>query len=245
MNDQILFLSRLEFSILLMLGGITDIISFTLSDSQSVDDKQIIEAVYELSCMGCIRVDETSIGLTDLMKVMTETIKEAERCLIIEPGDPSLAQKVCYAGNEVIVVENVQEEGKAFRLFSVSREAFFQWMEDSMDIPRALAEKKTEAEKILELSEMAPNEKEKIHIAFKVKPLTLSEWMKQAEEILNNEAYAGMRLIRQGKQRTDMLICQGNLNMWIIWYDKTGFHMEADSAELRKEMESLFWRDNT
>jgi len=244
MTDQILFLSRLEFSILLMLDGITDVISFTLPDSQKVDERQMMEAVYELFCKGCIEVDEASIGLTDLMKTVTKTIKEAEICLIMEPGNNSLAQKVCYVGNEVIVVENVQEEGKAFRLFSVSREAFSQWMEDSMDIPEALAEKRTEAEKILELSEIASKEKEMLRTILVEKPMTFSEWMEQAEEILGNKVYAGIQIIYHGELRTDMLICQGNLNMWIMWHNKTEFYIESDSLELRKEVECMFWRND-
>lgn len=256
MDERVLFLSRLEFSVLLMAGGVEELICFSLPDSQSTDERQMIEAIYELTCMGCLQADETSVTLTESAKKSIDTIREADTYLMVESGNRSLPQKICYAGDRITVLENVQEEGKAFRLFSMDKGEFFQWLEDSMDIPRAAIEGKAEAEQILELSELAQKERDllvKMDCIGKFQKI--SDWMEQIETVLQETVYAGIRRIdRQRQERQiDMLICQGAVNTWFLYRksnndifqtapEKEETYVAPDSIMLRKEIENMLWR---
>lgn len=259
MDDRALFLSRLEFAVLLLTEDITEILCFPLPNGQNIDEKQMIKAIYELVCMGCLEADETSVRLTDSMKKTVEEIKGAEQYLMIESGNPSHPQKICYVGNKVIVLENVQEEGKAFRLFSMEKDEFWKWLEDSMEIPETIIEKKTEAEQILYYHELVQQEREILTgVSNENEFQTISDWMAQVETLLEETVYVGIRCIekKEADITFDLLLCQGSVNLWFLWRkpkvdlfreisDKEQLHIEPDSLELRQEIANMFWRKET
>lgn len=265
MDEQVLFLSRLEFAVLLLTEGITEILCFPLPniEVQEIEEKQMIETIYELVCMGCLQVNETSVKLTDSMEKRIKGIKEAEQYLIIEPGELSYPQKIAYIGERIVVLEYVQKEGKVFRLFSMEKQEFWKWLEDSMAIPEVLIKERTEANQIVEYSELAIKEREKLTECIPKEEQTLSEWMEQIETVLQETVYWGMECI--GKQKSDtvqkLLLGQGVMNLWFLWYrpkediteeenkksmDKSEqniLQIEPDSLEFRKKIADRFWRE--
>lgn len=257
MDERVLFLSRLEFAVLLLTENITEILCFPLPNEQNVNEKQMIKAVYELVCMGCIQVDEVSIKLTDSMKKIVEELKETKRYLMIESGNLSHPQKICYIGKRVIVLEAVQEEGKAFRLSSMEQQEFWTWLEDSMEIPETVIKEKTEAEQLLSYHEMVQKEREALIIAYDSERFqTISEWMDQVETLLGETVYLGIRFIKKEGAETelDLLLCQGSMNLWFLWrkprtdffreiLEEERLHIEPDSAELRQEISNMLWRE--
>lgn len=258
MDDRILFLSRLEFSILLLTENITEILCFPLPNVQEVEEKQMIEAVYELVCMGCIEVNENSIKQTDSIGKLIQEIKRAKQYLLIEPGDLSYPQKIAYIGEQVVVLEYVQEEGKVFRLFSMEKNEFWKWLEDSMAIPEAFIESKREADSIVTYSELAQKEQEELLSYDPMGFQKLSEWMEQAERLLQEQVYFGISCISRenSDKKQELLLCQGTMNLWFLWYqlerDSTreemkysGLQIAPDSAELRQEIEKMLWREET
>jgi len=256
MDERILFLSRLEFAVLLIAGGITEMMCFPLLEEENVKKEQMIEAIYELVCMGCLQMDERSVRLTDFMENRIMVIQEAKQYLVIEPGDSSLVQKLCYIDDKIAVLENVQKEGKAFRFFLTDREKFWEWLEDSMELPKAAVEKKAEAEQLLLLNQMAYQERERLlSEGYLEKYSKISGWMKKIKTLLGEMPYVGIRLIRKNKtdQEIDLLICQGMMNTWFLWQksqmdlfggeaEKEEMHLEPDSLELRQEISNMFWR---
>ncbi|MCX4267233.1 MAG: hypothetical protein OSJ62_01010 [Lachnospiraceae bacterium] len=256
MDDRILFLSRLEFAILLLTENITEILCFPLPNVQEIEEKQMIEAAYELVCMGCIQVNETCIRQTESIERLTREIKNAKQYLLIEPGNLSYPQKIAYIGERIVVLEYVQEEGKVFRLFSMERQEFFQWLEDSMEVPTAVFEKKEEAESITAYSELAVRERNVLSACDPRDCQSLSEWIERAEEILQETVYFGLACIsrQEPDKKLECLLCQGTMNLWLLWYQSVGdfcgrkFDQESlqtapDSAELRKEIREMLWRE--
>jgi len=258
MGERVLFLSRLEFIVLLLVKGITEIICFPLTNRQNVDEKQMIEAIYELVCMDCLYVDGTLIKLTDSMESIMEIVYKAELCLMIEPGNRSLSQKICYIGDKITVLEDIQEEGKAFRLFSLEKKDFWKWLKDSMNIPEAVIEEKNEAEKLIEFNELALKEKELLTKYVQPEAFQkISKWMEQAEVALEEMPYGSIQCIKKKDQNVqmNMLICQGIMNIWFLWYkpkndifqeslNKAGYmHIEPDSVMFRQEILKMLWRE--
>lgn len=261
MDERVLFLSRLEFSVLLLAEGITNIVCFPLPDEKNVNKKQMIEAIYELVHMDCIQVGQSSVTLTDSIKKMIKAIKEAKFYLMAEPGDTSLPQKICYMGNQIAVLENVREEGKAFRLFSMEKDEFWKWMENSMELPEAMIEKKSEANRLIEWNELALKERKLLIACGAPKEFQkLSGWMEQVKKVLQEIPYVGFYVVRGKKQRVkiEFLICRGEMNTWFLWkeaeneifqetpIEKTvsNMHIEPDSLELRQEILDMLYLED-
>lgn len=257
MDEQALFLSRMEFAALLLAENITEIVCFPMPKREETEEKQMIEAVYELVSMGCLQVHGTSVRWSDFIKSRMEPVRDAKKCLLMEPGDSSLPQKICYIGERIAVLENVQKEGKAFRFFSMDKKDFWKWLEDSMDIPKAAAEKKEEAELLLEYHELALKEKALLRSCGRGGEIQrISEWMEQVKQVLDEIPFVGIRCIwmeKEQKEQINLMICRGILNTWFLWkqlrqdfflepLEDDMVHVEPDSAELRREIESMLWR---
>lgn len=257
MSEQILFLSRLEFAVLLLAKNIKEIMCFPLPKQQDINEKQMIEAIYELVCMECLQVKETSVELTDFMEEMIGEMEDATQYFLIESGNPLYPQKIVYIGKKLIILENVQEAEKTFRLFSIERQEFWKWLEDSMEIPKAIIEKKTEAKQMIEDCELAFQEKQALEEHGKKKAFqSLSDWIKQIEAILDETVYFGIRWIKEEKQEKsrNLLLCQGAINLWFLWQkeiedlfqkesEEEKLYIEPDSAEFRQEIAQMLWRE--
>lgn len=276
MDERALFLSRLEFAVLLLTEQIEEILCFPLPDGKNIEEKQMIEAIYELVCMDCLQVSETSetskisdisktsetsVKLTDSMKPILEGIKEAEQYLMIESGNPSHPQKIAYVGKRITILEHVQEEGKAFRLFSMERQEFWKWLEDSMEIPETVIKEKTEAKQVLYENELVQKEREALRNCSEPEAFQeISNWMEQVESILEEGVYFGIRCIKKNTNKKeadnvlDLLLGQGFMNLWFLWRkpkqdlfweasNQENLHIEPDCAELRQEITSMLWRE--
>lgn len=255
MNERILFLSRMEFAVLLIAGGLAWIECFPLPDAKQTEERQIIEAVYGLVADGLLETDGKRISLGPDMQEVIRLIERSGMRIWIEPGNSSLPQKICYLAEKIIVLENIQKDGKAFRLFVLEKKRFWKWLEDSLAIPKLFAEERKETAQVLELNPAAAAEQASLYgngyaDAFG----EIGEWMRRVKELTGEEVYAGLRFVEGNNSvlAKDVLIAQGSMNIWLLWCrpeadifsDKTNrIYVEPDSVELRELLIEGDWRN--
>jgi len=253
MDERILFFSHLEFAVLLLTEGITQVRCFPLPEAETVDEKQMIEAIYELVQTDCVRIEDGAYQLTETGKAIVSPVHDAEYCLVIFPGDESVPQKICYLGTRIMVLENVQEEGKAFRVFSLDYDRFWDWMEANMDIPEAWTVKKEEADDISRTNMLIQEEQKKLSLcSYSGYSGGISEWMSKVKLDSGVQVYAGMQLMRMdGTIQDCLMLCQGMMNLWfmedcpeedIFSQQRKPVLVEPDSDELRCEILEKIWR---
>ena len=166
----------------------------------------------------------------------------------IEPADASLPQKICYCGEKIVVLENVQEEDKAFRLFIIRKDDFWAWLTDSVDISATVFDKREEALHMLEFCPIAGEERALLlaqeHPEAFCKAGT---WMVRVQNILKENAYASLRFVdgATGTLQKEVLFVQGSMNTWVLWCVPCAdifaeqvdcVYVEPDSVELRGKL---------
>lgn len=253
MNEWAIFLTRLEFAVLLVLEGIEEISCFHLPDEKQIDTQQMLQTVYELNKSGFIKIEEKSILLADTIKAIMDLIKNTKSYIRIEPGDNSFYQKICYVSEKIVVLENIQQYGKSFRLFVMEKNDFWAWLENSLEIPEALVESKQDMMHLLNMNDLIFQEQEKLQtVQYRGTFYDIGEFMKQVESVLTKTVYAGVRFVDR-KSKTvykDMVIAQGSFNIWFLWCDVQNdllsekeniVHIDTDSLEFRKEQLKIVW----
>ena len=248
MNEQILFLSRMEFIVLLLAGGIQHIECFPLPDAEQADERQVIEAVYHLIVDGLLETNGGEIRPSENIREFMDVMRNPETYVRIEPADASLPQKICYCGEKIVVLENVQEEDKAFRLFIIRKDDFWAWLTDSVDISATVFDKREEALHMLEFCPIAGEERALLlaqeHPEAFCKAGT---WMVRVQNILKENAYASLRFVdgATGTLQKEVLFVQGSMNTWVLWCVPCAdifaeqvdcVYVEPDSVELRGKL---------
>ena len=115
MSERAVFLSRLEFSIMLIAGGIEEIACFPLPGAKEVDERQMIKAVYGLVQEGLLTVEADGIKLSKEMEESIASMKASSGYLLMESGDEGQPQRMIYPGNVAVILENTAGTGKDFR----------------------------------------------------------------------------------------------------------------------------------
>lgn len=255
MNEWAIFLTRLEFAVLLVLEGIQEIRCFYLPDEKEIDVQDMIQTIYELNKAGFIKIDEKNISLADNIKPIMELIKESKSDIRIEPQEDCLYQKICYVSEKIVVLENIQEYGKAFRLFVMEKGDFWQWLETSFHMPEIVVENKKDMAQLLEMNDLVFQEQTKLQtVQYRGAYYDIKEFMAQVEMVLAQSVYAGLRFTdrKSGVVYKDMVIAQGSLNVWFLWCDTERdlfsdkeeiVHIDGDSLEFRQEQLKTFWRE--
>lgn len=243
MDDYALFLSRLEFSILLMAGGINQIPCFALSEAGHLDRKQMTKAVHGLVLKEFLQVKETGLCMSPILAEMVESMKSSKRYLLVEPGSEDQPQRIIYLGPKAVILENAGHANYDFRLFLKALEDCWTWLEEAFDMPYTDIASKAEAEKLTGLSEIAKRE---LKLLRQIKHPGSSQeirlWMEQMKKHLENGAIAGMRLIDSSNQSLlwDMLLLSGTMNLWFLCSNGDSLEVVTDSIETRDEIKSYF-----
>lgn len=245
MCKRAVFLSRLEFSILLMAEGIEEIRCFTLPEAKSVNQKEMIEAVYELFQKGFLQVEEKEIRLSTELAAMIDCIKASTACLFVEPGDPYQPQRILYRGGQVAVLENADHTNSGFRLFLKEPENLWTWLEETFDLPETDIMSKKEAEEMVRLSRLAEEELRRLQEGkYPGSAAGIRFWIERLREDFGETPFLGIRFIHSfdGQTYGDLVLIPGSTNMWFLWCSKETFEVIPDSIETRNEIAALFWR---
>lgn len=254
MIERALFLSRLEFSVLLMAGEVEEIGCFALPRAEEVDEKQIIRAVYSLVKKGFMQVEDHELRLSEEIEEMIISIKASARYLLMEFVDETQPQRIIYLGKLAVILENTVGTEQDFRLFSKEKEAFWTWIEESMDVPAFVVPVRDEAAKLLAMNELALRELEILkECSCSEGALGMGLQMKKIQEKFGQTSCIGIRLIQSydGRILGDLILCLGCANLWFLWcsLDKDllsgqekQIKIMPDAIETRKEFQALFWR---
>ena len=246
MCKRAVFLSRLEFSILLMVEGIEEIRCFTLPEADDVDQKEMIEAVHGLIQKGFLQAEEKGIRLSEELAVMMDGIKASTACLFVEPGDPYQPQRILYRGEQAVILENAANINSGFRLFLKDPESFWTWLEETFDLPQTDIRSKKEAEEMIHLSQLAEEEWRRLQEEkYPGSAPGICFWMEQLREEFGESPFWGIRFIHSsdGHAYGDLVLIPGSISMWFLWHSGETLKVMPDSMETRNEMETLFWRE--
>lgn len=255
MNEWAIFLTRLEFAVLLVLEGIEEINCFYLPEEKEIDAQHMLQTIYELNKSGFIKVDGKDILLSDTIKPIMDLIKNTKSYIRIEPGEDSLYQKICYVSEKIVVLENIQQHGKAFRLFVLKKNDFWSWLEDSLAIPQTFVENKQDMEYLIHINDLIFEEQKKLQtVQYQGAFYDIKKFMEQVESVLAKAVYAGIRFTDRKSKAVykDMVIVQGSFHVWFLWCDvqndlfsdkENVLHIDADCLEFRKEQLKTFWRE--
>lgn len=239
MCDYALLLSRLEFSILLMAGGIKEIPCFGLSKAGDVDKKQMTKAIHGLIQKEFLQINEAGLCLPPKVAEMVEGMKTYKRYLLVEPGSDDQPQRAAYLGSKAVILENADQASFDFRLFLKARENCWTWLEEAFDMPSADIASKAEAEKLAGLSELAQRELEALRqLRHSDSGQGVRLWMEQAKSCLGNAAMAGMRLLDGSGQCLlwDVIVASGAMNLWFLRSNGDFLEVLPDSVETREKM---------
>ncbi len=243
MDDYALFLSRLEFSILLMAGGVNEIPCFALSKAEHVDRKQMTKAIHQLVLKEFLQVKETGLCMSPILAEMVECMKSSKRYLLVEPGSDHQPQRIVYLGPKAVILENADHANYDFRLFLKALEDCWTWLEEAFDMPYTDTALKAEAEKLTDLSEMAKRELEALRqLKHPGSSKGIRVWMEQVRKRLGDGAIAGMRFIDSSNQSLlwDMILLSGTMNLWFLRGNGDFLEVFPDSIETRDEIKSYF-----
>ncbi|MCI8724752.1 MAG: hypothetical protein HFG66_01255 [Hungatella sp.] len=246
MCERAVFLSRLEFSVLLMAEGVEEIRCFTLPGAKDVNRKEMIEAVHGLILKGFLQVEDKGISLSLELASMTECIKGSTACLFVEPGDLYQPQRIVYIGGQAAVLENADDTNSGFRLFIKEPENLWAWLEDTFDLPKTAVMSKAEAGELVRLNQLAEEELRRLQEwEYPGNAAGIRFWMEQLREGFGETPFLGIRFIRScdGQTCKDLILLPGSANMWFLWRGREKLEVMPDSIETRKEMETLFWRE--
>ena len=117
MSERAVFLSRLEFSIMLIAGGIEEIACFPLPGAKEVDERQMIKAVYGLVQEGLLTVEADGIKLSKEMEESIASMKASSGYLLMESGDEGQPQRRLFWKIQ-------QEQGRIFACLPKRRTSF-------------------------------------------------------------------------------------------------------------------------
>ena len=260
MYEKAIFLSRLEFAARLMAGGVEHIPCFPLPDAKEVDEGQMIEAVYRLIQEQYVQIGENGACLASELKPVVDDIRDSNRCLFMEPGDPSAPQRICYLGTHAAVLEFVGESEREFRLFSLAKEEFWEWLGEALDITLSEIMTKEETDRQIQMSELSVEEKEQLSACgYPGGPGPIGRWMELLEDQMKQtdrggggHPCMGIRLFdkKEGRNCCDLLLYQGWMNIWFIWCTpgkdiisakENVVEVQAASLELKERFLKLFW----
>lgn len=255
MSERAVFLSRLEFSILLIAGGIEEIACFPLPGAKEVDERQMIKAVYGLVQEGLLTVEEGGIKLSGEMEESIASMKASSGYLLMESGDEGQPQRMIYPGKTAVILENTAGTGKDFRLSVKAQDEFWAWVEEIMEIPAAEAVSEDEAAELIEINALAIHERELLQeCAYPGAGLGLRLWIEKIQDRLGDVPCTGIRFIQNsdGRSCRDLILCQGCANLWFLWCDpdkdllsgkENPVQVRPDAVETRKEIQAFFWRE--
>lgn len=247
MCKRAVFLSRLEFSILLMVEGIEEIRCFTLPEARDVNQKEMIEAVHGLIQKGFLQVEEKGIRLSVELAAMTGCIKTSTACLFVEPGDLYQPQRILYrGGGQAAVLENAAQVNSGFRLFMKEPENLWTWLEETFDLPETDVMSKKEAKEMVSLSQLAEEELRRLQEEKYPGSIPgIRFWMERLREDFGEAPFLGIRFIHSfdGQAYGDLILIPGSMNIWFLWYSGETFEVIPDSIETRNEIAALFWRE--
>lgn len=247
MCKRAVFLSRLEFSILLMVEGIEEIRCFTLPEAGDVGQKEMIGAVHGLIQKGFLQVEGKEIRLSAEIAAMTGCIKASTTCLLVEPGDPYQPQRILYRnGGQAAVLENASQMNTGFRLFMKEPENLWTWLEETFDLPETDIMSKKEAEEMVRLSQLAEEELRRLQEGrYPGSVPGIRFWIERLKEDFGEIPFLGIRFIHNfdGQTNGDLVLIPGSTNMWFLWCSGETFEVMPDSIETRNEIAALFWRE--
>lgn len=255
MNKRAVFLSRLEFSVLLMVAGIEEVGCFALPKAEDVDERQMIKTIYNLVQKDFMQAEEHGLKLSAEMKEIMESVKASAGYLLIETNRDEQPQRIVYLGKQAVILENTASANQDFRMFSRDQEEFWEWIEESMEAPVFDVPSKAEAMELLSMNELALYE---FHLLQEcsypgVVP-GIRLWMEKIRESLGELPCMGIRFISDSDTgvEQDLLLCWGCANLWFLWCKpdkdilsegKNVVEVAPDAAETRKEIQELFWRE--
>lgn len=240
------FLSRLEFSVMLMAGKVKMIQCFALPEAENVDRREMTRAVHELIAKGFLMIKETGPCLSPEAAQMVECIKNSKQYLFIEPGDEYEPQRIVYLGPQAVVLENTTEINPDFRLFMKEGKELWTWVEEVFGLPDPAAESKEEAWKLAELSRIAEDEWKQLQNQVKPeKSLGIRFWLEKLRKELGNAPLVGIRLIHEKKATAheDLIVYPGSMNMWYLRSREDSLEVVPDSVETREEIKELLGRE--
>lgn len=247
MCKRAIFLSRLEFSILLMVEGVEEIRCFTLPEAGDVGQKEMIGAVHGLIQKGFLQVEGKEIRLSAEIAAMAGCIKASTTCLFVEPGDPYQPQRILYRNEgQAAVLENASQVNAGFRLFMKEPENLWTWLEETFDLPETDVMSKKEAEEMVRLSQLAEEELRRLQEGgYLGSAPGIRFWIEQVREDFGESPFWGIRFIHSfdGQTCADLVLIPGSANMWFLWYSGETFEVIPDSVETRNEIAALFWRE--
>lgn len=255
MSERAVFLSRLEFSIMLIVGGIEEIVCFPLPGAKEVDERQMIKAVYGLVQEGLLTVEADGIKLSGEMEASIASIKASSGYLLMESGDDGQPQRMIYPGNMAVILENTAGTGKDFRLSVKAQNEFWTWIEEIMEIPAAEAVSEDEAAELSEINELALHERNLLQeCTYPGAGLGIRLWIEKIQDRLGDVSCTGIRFIQNsgGHLCRDLILCRGFANLWFLWCDpdkdllsgkENPVQIMPDAIETRKELQTFFWRE--
>lgn len=253
MSERVLFLSRLEFSIMLMTEGIEEIGCFALPEAVDVDEGQMIKAVYGLVQKGFMQVKEHGLKLSGEMEEIFASIKASGAYLFMESGDVKQPQRIIYPGKQAVILENTANVNQDFRLFSKEKEEFWGWIEESMELPAFEVLPRDEAAELMQMNELAGQEFHLLQACgYPGSVLGIRAWMKKIQDQMGDIVCTGIRFVQNSSGGTarDLMLCQGCANLWFLWCDsdkdlctegKNPVEILPDAIETRKEIQAFFW----
>ncbi len=245
MCDYAVFLSRLEFSIVLMAGGVEELPCFILTEPEKTDQKDMTKAIHSLVIKGFVQIKATGLWLVPWLAKMIEVIKNSIEVLFMEPGDSSQPQRIVYLGQQAVVLENTTEINQEFRIMLKSSGDLWPWIEEVFDIPDVHSGSKDEALELIRLSKSAGAEIDQFRdVGYSENCSGIHCWMKKIKDEMGDQPLIGIRLIGSTDRSLgwDLIIVPGSMNLWFLYSDGHFLEIVPDSMELRKEMRKLFWR---
>lgn len=255
MGECAVFLSRLEFSVLLIAEGIEEISCFVLPESKDVNEKQMINAIYSLVQKGFIQVEEHGLKLSAEMEEMMESVKSATGYLLVESSRDEQPQRIIYLGKHAVILENTADANQDFRMFSKEQEEFWEWIEENMEVPAFEVPSRAEAEELLSMNELMLYEFRVLkECSYPGIVPGIRLWMEKIRESLGELPCMGVRFISDldKEVKWDVILCWGCANLWFLWCEpdkdilsgKESFvEIAPDAVETRKEIQELFWRE--
>jgi len=252
MIDRALFLSRLEFSVLLMAGGVEQIPCFPLPERDEVKEREMIEAVYDLVQKKLLETREEKICLVPEIAELVRQMKDSRDYVQVEPGEEGEPQRMIYLESQAVVLENTTDTCPQFRLFVNERSRLWNWMEEALDLPAPGSQSKEEATEQVRLSELASGEQERLtECVYPGVKLGIRSWMRKLGDRFGETPRAGIRLVCGGAKQAiqDLVVLPGAMNLWFLWCvpeieslsgGEKAVWVVPDSSETRKKIETWF-----
>lgn len=237
--EKAYYFKKNEFLLMLMIGRVNEIYSFSLPEPEEMDNSTITMTLYRLMKHGHLQMEDDQVALSEEMDKAVECIRTAFYALNIVPDEEN-EQRICYLSDKGTVVTELSEQNNEIRLQILTKSEFLESLFERSGVDEMPIESYEEGQELEEFNGQVSGEHQ-IYAA--EEPVSLEtdlfSWMDRESVLCGWE----IQDLKKKVPVKRILFRKGFLNSWVTEQTEEGIQVCYDSIEYREELKNWLYQE--